>query len=520
MNVFEYLLPIDSRFDLVRQEIQTTRIHFYFHSKSKSAHCPKCQKLSTHRHSHTKRKVRDLPISGKEVFLHLQLQKWFCRNEKCDTFIFTEIVDAAPAYQRNTVRVKACLREMAFRTNCLQAEKLSEKMGLPTSHDTLLRLLYDTPHSPKTSPFLAIDDFAFRKGETYGTIVCDLITHRPIALLNGRDQSTVTHWLKEQPKVYVVARDGSTVYKAAIASASSDILQVSDRFHLVQNLMKTTKEALTHLLPNYIEVSEELDEHSQRVKPITDPPSLSKKEEEKWAFIQEVKQAHQLGSSQRAIAKKYQISRSTVKKYIELEKPLFHYQEARISTIIQPFYKLVTEFTLNGKAATAIYQEMKSLGFTGSYSIVLKTVNQLKSKHLSANSLIQKTPRKKVIYYFCKPLECLNDKQKHVLELALSRYPKTQPVYEFIQNFREVYSTLNLKRFLQLLSFFEQEETKEIKRYLRVIKKDIEAVKESFLYTFNTSIVEGQINRLKMLKRLMYGRGSIELLEKRVLFAG
>lgn len=123
-----------------------------------------CKKLRTYRHSHTRRKVRDFPISRKVVYLHFQLQKWFCRNDRCTTFIFTETVDAAPAYQRNTVRVNECLHEIAFRTNCIQAEKLSKKLGLPTSHDTLLRLLYATPLPTQTSPFLAIDDFAFRKG--------------------------------------------------------------------------------------------------------------------------------------------------------------------------------------------------------------------------------------------------------------------------------------------------------------------------------------------------------------------
>lgn len=153
MNVFEHLLPIDSRFDLIGQDTTATQIHFYFHSQSQSACCPKCQKLSTRRHSSTKRKIRDLPISGKEVFLHLCLQKWFCLHTKCSTIIFTETIDAAPAYQRNTVRVNDCLRELAFRSNCVQAAKLSKKLSLPVSHDTLLRLIYETPMPTQTSPF-------------------------------------------------------------------------------------------------------------------------------------------------------------------------------------------------------------------------------------------------------------------------------------------------------------------------------------------------------------------------------
>lgn len=287
----------------------------------------------------------------------------------------------------------------------------------------------------------------FVRGENYGTIVCDLKTHRPIALLNGRDQSIVTDWLKEQPKVYIVARDGSNTYKAAITSISPDIVQVSDWFHLVQNLSKTTKEALTRLLPSYIEEIEGPIEKSQSIQPIVDSPPLSKKEEERWALVQEIKQAHQSGSSQRAIARSFQMSRNTVKKYIELEKPMVYYREASVSKIIQPFYELITERTISGSTAISIYQELKTLGFKDSYSIVQRIVRQLKSKQPPSESLLQQIPRKKVIYYFWKPHECLSDNQKRVLDIALNEYPMTQPIYGFVQLFREVFSTLNLEKY-------------------------------------------------------------------------
>lgn len=153
MTTFEYLLPLDARFKQLKQETTATQLHLYFDSHASSAYCPKCRNISTHRHSRTKRTIRDLPIAGKEVFLHIRLQKWFCRHGLCNTTIFTETIDAAPAYQRNTVRVNESLREIAFRTNCVQAAKLSTKLGLPVSHDTLLRLIYQTPQIAVPSPF-------------------------------------------------------------------------------------------------------------------------------------------------------------------------------------------------------------------------------------------------------------------------------------------------------------------------------------------------------------------------------
>lgn len=154
MNAFEQLLPIDDHFELLHQEITDTQMFLYYQSRSQSAYCPKCQKVSTHKHSQSKRKIRDLPISGKEVFLLVRLHKWFCPNSTCTTKIFTETIETAPAYQRNTERVTECLRHLAFQSNCVQAAKLSRKLSLPVSHDTLLRLIYQTPISTNTSPFL------------------------------------------------------------------------------------------------------------------------------------------------------------------------------------------------------------------------------------------------------------------------------------------------------------------------------------------------------------------------------
>lgn len=153
MNPFEQLLPLGTQFELITQESMDTQIHFFYQSCAQSVCCPNCQKVSTHKHSRTKRKIRDLPISGKEVYLHVRLHKWFCMNILCTTKIFTETIDAAPAYQRNTLRVTECLRQLAFHSNCVQAAKLSTKLSLPVSHDTLLRIIYRTPVTVQTSPF-------------------------------------------------------------------------------------------------------------------------------------------------------------------------------------------------------------------------------------------------------------------------------------------------------------------------------------------------------------------------------
>lgn len=203
---------------------------------------------------------------------------------------------------------------------------------------------------------------------------------------------------------------------------------------------------------------------------------------------------------------------------METEQPMLYYQESKVSALIRPFYELVQERTASGIAITAILKEIEGLGFKGSYSTVRKTVERLKPKKDTPVSTTKKVGRKKIMLCFWRVYEQSTAKEHQVLQATLTAYPETQPIYAFVQLFSAAFSAIDLQEFLQLIQFFEREEAKEIRRYLNTLKDDIEAIKAAFLYTFNTSIVEGQINRLKMLKRLMYGRASIELLEKRVRF--
>lgn len=197
-------------------------------------------------------------------------------------------------------------------------------------------------------------------------------------MLTGRDTATVTDYLKQQSKLYVVARDGSNSYKAAITAVSSTIVQVSDRFHLVQNLSKTLKDSLTRLLPAHIELHQET---AEVIEPANSSVSLTSKEEEKWLLIQEIQKEHKEGISQRQLAKIYQLSRNTVKSYVEKEQPIQYHRETKISTLIQPFYEFVKEqFTL-GIPITAILKELRHQGFTGSYSTVRKTVERLRPQN-------------------------------------------------------------------------------------------------------------------------------------------
>lgn len=276
------------------------------------------------------------------------------------------------------------------------------------------------------------------------------------------------------------------------------------------------KDALTRLVP----ASLELHKDEPRIIEIEKATLLTPKEEERWALIQNVQKAHREGTSLRQLAKDYQLSRETINTYVEAERPISYHREKKVSKLIQPFYQYVKEQVALGTFATVILRDIQKQGFTGSYATVRQTVERLRVKKEPALLETRKVSRRKMITCFWRFYEQLNKQDHQTLQAILRTYPDTQPVYAFTQLIRTAFLEIDLETFLQLIQRFQLEKTKEIQRFLATVEADLEAIKAAFLYTFNTSIVEGQINRLKLIKRMMYGRASIELLEKRVLFTG
>lgn len=312
----------------------------------------------------------------------------------------------------------------------------------------------------------------------------------------------------------MVARDNYKAYKSAITATSTEIVQVSDRFHLVQNLLKTTSDALVRLLPTRIELRKDRAEIVEKMK------NLSPKEEERWALIQAVQNSYKDGYTIQELAETYQISRETVQAYLEKTHPISFEREKKISKRLKPYYAYVKEQVALRVKASVIFRTIQEQGFIGSYAVVREAAARLKQNRDLPDPDKETVQRPKIISCFWKMNEKLTQQERHILQAVLKGVPETTAVYAFAQLFRHAFQANDLEEFLALLQFFTQEDVKEIQRFIKTMNSELEAVKAAFLYTFNTSIVEGQINRLKLMKRMMYGRASAALLEKRVLYRG
>ncbi len=192
--------------------------------------------------------------------LKITAYNYYCSDESCDVTTFAEdYCGFIGRSGRMTRRLEEFVRILSLETNCEGAAAICRAMGIRISGDTIIRLLRKMAAIPPPicSDSIGVDDFAYRKGQTYCTVICDEATHTPIEVLDGRDGNALREWLKKNKQVKKVTRDRAGAYAKAISDELPHAMQIADRFHLHQNLLKAVKEALKRELPNQIAIPDD-----------------------------------------------------------------------------------------------------------------------------------------------------------------------------------------------------------------------------------------------------------------------
>ncbi len=208
-NFVPFILP---GFEIDEIRILPGKMLIWAHATQTEAGCPDCQQVSCRVHSRYTRLVQDLPVCDQAVDLHLQVRRFRCRTASCERQTFVEQhPELVLRYARRTVRLATSCLQIGLALGGAAGARLAPHLQRRTSGDSLLRQLKQVEDTPPASPcVIGIDDWAWRKGRVYGTIVVDLEQHCPIDLLATRQGSEVVEWLRRHPSVTVVARDRSS----------------------------------------------------------------------------------------------------------------------------------------------------------------------------------------------------------------------------------------------------------------------------------------------------------------------
>src|SRR5438270_4874180 len=228
-------LPLPEGMVIGQVEITAAQLTVGVISTQPVARCPTCGSSSDHVHCQYQRTVYDVPCGGRSVVLQLRVRKFACWTATCPRKVFAErLPDLVQPWARVSNRLLEELKALGLAASAQVNERLAPRLGMHVKAPTLLRYLRVIPPPAKTSVrVLGIDDFAMKRGNSYGTILVNIETSKPLTLLPDRTAEAVWPWLKSHQEIEVVSRDRASAYADAVKRALPHATQVADRYHLV-----------------------------------------------------------------------------------------------------------------------------------------------------------------------------------------------------------------------------------------------------------------------------------------------
>lgn len=549
------LLPNPTLFDLISYSLHQNKIlKLEVRTKGGDAKCPYCHQISNRVHSHYNRTVQDLPMADFAIILHVCVRRFFCDNPSCPYCTFTERMPGSiEAYARRTNRMLVSQREVGFVAGGEGGSKIAHKLALPTSPDTLIRLVRYAPIREYSTPKkLGIDDWAFRRGHSYGTILVDLETHRPVDLLPDRTVDIVKKWLLEHPGVEIISRDRSPIYIEAINLGASKAIQVADRWHLLHNLVETIERTLNRrykvlqvAFRKTIEDRTKTENAVEKCPPISSERNISltryekqrqQMREKRHAQFEEIHQMKQNGLSIRAISRTLCIGREKVRKNLANEQPP-EYKRQRQKTILTPYWTHLEQRWISGcQNGMTLWKEIRGMGYSGTYGSMARQVASLRKrmprermqspspKQAASQSVSQVQIRpysvRQTAWLFVKERDQIEGEKSQYLVQLLNVSEDFQRLHGLVQEFWKIVRERKQDQLGEWLSRSKNSGIVELKNFALGLEKDLKAVEASLTYEWSNGPVEGHNNRLKMIKRQMYGRAKFDLLKQRVLYSG
>src|SRR5436309_34290 len=504
--------------------------------------CPECQQPSARIHSGYQRMVADLPCAGRNVILALTLRKFVCATPTCPRKIFTErLPGLVESYARMTSRLIALMQAIGLVAGGQKGTRLADRSGIATTPPTLLRHVMQLP-APMTRAVrvLGVDDFAWKKRFTYGTILVDLERRKIIDVLPDRESATVEAWLKEHPEVEFVSRDRGKDFTKAATMGAPQAQQVVDRFHVVKNLSEVLQEILGHCRAEIrqgeaaVSELEKATEERARARPSgatwqqRTPAHVKKAHQARQASrddrYQQMATLRAQGLTQREIAKRMGMPERTVRNWLKRGAAPTNERHFRRRSVFDPYAAYVLARWQDGiHEAKQLYEEIQAQGFSGTVRIVQRFVQALRDDPekitLAPASGADRFSSKTATWLFIRDPKQLTTEKQAELELICQRSETARKTYALTQQFMSMLRLRHGQEFERWLSAVEASQIPELRRFAQGLLKDKSAVVAGLTLSYSNGPVEAQVQKLKLVKRSMYGRAKLPLLRQRLLHA-
>lgn len=508
-------------------------------SKLRTATCPLCGKRSSTVHSYYIRTVTSLPMHGMTFRLFFHARRFRCRNPDCRAETFSEQPSSLTSrYGRRSRDAESLLQALLMEVSGRKGSLQSRLIGLPVSPSTALRIVRRVPLeevNPDSVTHLCIDDFAYRKGIKYGTIFIDADTRRFIELVDGRDSVPVAKVLGRYHNLETITRDRSNAFAKAIKDSIPSVNQIADKFHLVMN---ASKHADKQIRMSFADIRKEVGDKTgnQGRCAISGKPSEHVKE-----VFRRVHELHEKGMKQREMERQLGIDHKTIQKYLALEEAPGKKYKSKVDYVA--YILTIREGIKHNMAPYAIHRMCQEEGLNVSFISFRRWfknhfpeyVTPLEAKKRGVkldNSRILKPDNAKsldLLYskslplYVCNPDWGVDKKtgectDEHIMMNDLIvKSPTLLYIRKAYVSFRELMSGGLPDALDGWIEEHEKSDLNHIKSFATGLKKDVEAIKNAIRYQeFSNGITEGFNNKLKAIKRSMYGRAKKDLMTRKL----
>lgn len=427
-----------------------------------------------------------------------------------------------------------------------------------------------------TVKLVCVDDFAFRKRYSYGSVMVDLETHRIVDIIDSRETKAVAEWLKTYPNLNVISRDGAQAYASASTNSHPEALQISDRFHLLKNLSEAVEKYMRRLFPSRLEIPATTATQSQQMQALYDTrnryerimfaqmkrdegytindialllhssvTTISKylalpedKIPKKNVIAREVQHLNYMERKQKAIdevRKLYsdghavdEITRITghttltVNNYLKADCPINngHYDN-RMPGKLAPYEQEVLTLRAEGIAYSKIHELICTKGYDGTVASLRMFMQKERTHRKSISSASSEPkeyiPRKFICQLIYRELEKVKGITQEQYDCAIKIYPMLGQLYSMLKEFHRIVFSRKSDELDEWLIKSSKLNIDEINTYISGLKNDLDAVKNGIQYKYNNGLAEGSVNKIKLIKRIMYGRNSFHLLKAKVL---
>lgn len=480
-----------------------------------SSRCPNCRRPSTHVHSRYRRTLADLPSHGRVVRIELCARRFRCRTPNCRRRIFAErfAEEVAPVSARRTARLERIVYHLGLALGGRPAAGLARRLLLPVSKDTLLRSVRrHASVGASTAPVIVgIDDWAWKRGQRYGSIVVDLERGCVVDLLADREAATIEAWLRAHPEIRIVARDRGGGYGHAITRVRPDIRQVADRWHLMENASQAFLAAVRGAMRPIREAMDAGD---------IDPMLLTCAERLQYeGFLrrQEADRAIRVladaGASIKAIVRATGYSRKLVRQVVRGgQADVFRVR----TSSLEPWLPLLDrEWSAGCRNGAELWRRLRRAGFRGSLRVVGEWATRRRRAEAPSNGAIRKCPSARVIARLLTTERDRLSRQEAVVVAVIEQaVPALVLARDLIDRFQDM---IRRKQDDDLGPWIERATGTDLASFAKGLRADYAAVAAALVEPWSNGRTEGHITRLKLVKRQMYGRAKLDLLRTRLL---